>query len=64
MTSFDWAVSSLLLRLVIKLFSMYAGCVYNQNVGEMIQQTKGLKLAREEAFAAGLFRVFICQKTI
>ncbi|KAL7531160.1 hypothetical protein ACHAXR_003876 [Thalassiosira sp. AJA248-18] len=39
------------------------GCVYNQNVGEMIQQTKGLKIAKEEAFAAGLFRAYTCQKT-
>ncbi|KAL9190446.1 hypothetical protein ACHAXT_007657 [Thalassiosira profunda] len=38
------------------------GCVYNQNVGEMIRQTRGLELVEEEAFAAGLFRSFVCQK--
>eukprot|EP01082_Thalassiosira_pseudonana_P015365 g14540.t1 g14540 contig9:2097633-2098684(+) len=38
------------------------GCLYNQNVGEMIQQTNGLKLVKEEAFAAGLFRSFVCEK--
>mmetsp|Transcript_13117 Transcript_13117/g.31903 ORF Transcript_13117/g.31903 Transcript_13117/m.31903 type:complete len:293 (-) Transcript_13117:400-1278(-) len=38
------------------------GCLYNQNVGEMIQQTKGLRLEKEVAFAAGLFRSFACQK--
>jgi len=38
------------------------GCIYNQNVGEMIRQTKGLQITKEEAFAAGLFRSFTCQK--
>jgi len=38
------------------------GCLYNQDVGKMIQQTDGLKLLREEAYAAGLFRSFICEK--
>jgi len=38
------------------------GCIYNQNVGEMIKQTKGLQIVAEEAFAAGLFRSFACQK--
>lgn len=38
------------------------GCLYNQNVGEMIQQTNGLQLEKEVAFAAGLFRSFTCQK--
>ena len=38
------------------------GCLYNQNVGEMIQQTDRLELMREEAFAGGLFRSFTCRK--
>lgn len=38
------------------------GCLYNQNVGEMIKQTNGLKLVKEVAFAAGLFRSFVCNK--
>ncbi len=38
------------------------GCVYNQNVREMIQQTNGLQLAMEVEFAAGFFRSFVCQK--
>ena len=38
------------------------GCLYNQDVGKMIQQTDGLKLLREEAYTAGLFRSFICEK--
>jgi methyltransferase OMS1 len=40
------------------------GCLYNQDVGKMIQRTPGLKTLREEAYAAGLFRSFVCQKTI
>ena len=39
------------------------GCVYNQNVGEMINRSKGLRLEKEESFAAGLFRSFICTKS-
>ena len=38
------------------------GCLYNQNVGEMIQQTDRLELMKEEAFAGGLFRSFTCRK--
>ena len=38
------------------------GCIYNQNVGEMIRQTKGLQITKEEAFAAGLFWSFTCRK--
>ncbi|KAL3806961.1 hypothetical protein ACHAXA_011378 [Cyclostephanos tholiformis] len=38
------------------------GCLYNQDVGRMIRQTEGLRLIREETFAAGFFRSFICQK--
>mmetsp|Transcript_20976 Transcript_20976/g.44900 ORF Transcript_20976/g.44900 Transcript_20976/m.44900 type:complete len:318 (+) Transcript_20976:99-1052(+) len=38
------------------------GCIYNQNVGDMIRRTKGLQITKEEAFAAGLFRSFTCQK--
>jgi len=36
------------------------GCVYNQNVRAIIEATPGLKVEREEAFAAGLFRSFEC----
>jgi methyltransferase OMS1 len=39
------------------------GCLYNQNVGNMILNTQGLELLREESYAAGLFRSFICKKT-
>jgi hypothetical protein len=38
------------------------GCVYNQNVREMIQQTNGLHLVKEDEFAAGFFRSFVGQK--
>ncbi|KAL3792409.1 hypothetical protein HJC23_001527 [Cyclotella cryptica] len=40
------------------------GCLYNQNVGEMIQQTESLRLLKEDACAAGLFRSFVCEKSI
>lgn len=39
------------------------GCVYNQNVGEMINKSKGMRLETEESFAAGLFRSFVCTKS-
>lgn len=39
------------------------GCVYNQNVGEMINKSKGMRLEKEERFAAGLFRSFVCTKS-
>eukprot|EP00574_Skeletonema_japonicum_P006806 CAMPEP_0201719462 /NCGR_PEP_ID=MMETSP0593-20130828/4652_1 /ASSEMBLY_ACC=CAM_ASM_000672 /TAXON_ID=267983 /ORGANISM="Skeletonema japonicum, Strain CCMP2506" /LENGTH=310 /DNA_ID=CAMNT_0048209901 /DNA_START=57 /DNA_END=989 /DNA_ORIENTATION=+ len=39
------------------------GCVYNQNVGEMISRSKGMRLEKEESFAAGLFRSFVCTKS-
>ena len=38
------------------------GCVYNQNVSQMISRTKGLRLEKEDSFAAGLFRSFVCTK--
>lgn len=37
------------------------GCLYNQDVGKMIRETKELQLVKEEAFAGGVFRSFICQ---
>ena len=37
------------------------GCLYNQDVGKMIRETKGLQLVKEEAFAGGVFRSFICR---
>ncbi len=39
------------------------GCLYNQNVGEMIQQTESLRLLKEDVYAAGLFRSFVCEKS-
>ncbi len=39
------------------------GCVYNQNVGEMISRSNGMHLEKEESFAAGLFRSFVCTKS-
>jgi hypothetical protein len=38
------------------------GCLYNQDVGKMIQKNSGLMLLQEDAYAAGLFRSFICEK--
>lgn len=38
------------------------GCLYNQNVGEMIKRTEGVRLLQEDAYAAGLFRSFVCEK--
>ena len=38
------------------------GCVYNQNVSQMISGTKGMRLEKEDSFAAGLFRSFECTK--
>ena len=35
------------------------GCVYNQNVRAMIEKS-GLRVVEEEAYAAGLFRAFVC----
>ena len=37
------------------------GCLYNQDVGKMIRETKELQLVKEEAFAKGVFRSFVCQ---
>jgi ubiquinone/menaquinone biosynthesis C-methylase UbiE len=36
------------------------GCVYNQDVGAMIRDTKGMKIEQEELYAVGLFRAFRC----
>ena len=38
------------------------GCVYNQDVTGMIQRTPGLTVETEDAFAAGLFRSYVCAK--
>jgi len=38
------------------------GCVYNQDVTEMLKHTKSLRVVKEEAFAAGLFRSFEVDK--
>ena len=39
------------------------GCVYNQDVTNMLKATQGLEIMHEEAFAAGLFRSFEVAKT-
>ena len=38
------------------------GCVYNQDVTDMIQKTPGLTIEKEDAYAAGLFRSYVCLK--
>lgn len=35
------------------------GCVYNQDVGSLIRAS-GMKIEREDLYAAGLFRAFRC----
>lgn len=40
------------------------GCIYNQNIEEMILQTKGLIIDNEQLYAAGLFRSYECSKKI
>jgi methyltransferase OMS1 len=39
------------------------GCVSNQNVSAFIRGIDGLQLEKEEEFASGLFRSFICVKS-
>ena len=36
------------------------GCVYNQDVTEMIQSTDKLRILEEKSYAAGLYRSFVC----
>jgi methyltransferase OMS1 len=36
------------------------GCVYNQDVGALIRGTGRLVIKKEQSFAAGLFRSFVC----
>eukprot|EP00558_Chaetoceros_sp_UNC1202_P014562 CAMPEP_0197236230 /NCGR_PEP_ID=MMETSP1429-20130617/3417_1 /TAXON_ID=49237 /ORGANISM="Chaetoceros sp., Strain UNC1202" /LENGTH=293 /DNA_ID=CAMNT_0042694985 /DNA_START=324 /DNA_END=1205 /DNA_ORIENTATION=+ len=38
------------------------GCVSNQDVTSFITKTNGLEVIREEEFAAGVFRSFICRR--
>ena len=38
------------------------GCVYNQNVVQLINSIGTLEIKAEEAYAAGLFRSFECAK--
>jgi methyltransferase OMS1, mitochondrial len=40
------------------------GCVYNQNLEEIILQTKGLNIENEQLYAAGLFRSYVCSKRV
>lgn len=39
------------------------GCLYNQDVGRMIQRSESLMLLQEETYAVGLFRSFVCEKS-
>ena len=36
------------------------GCVYNQDVTSMIQNTPNLRIEKEELYSAGLFRAYTC----
>jgi methyltransferase OMS1, mitochondrial len=36
------------------------GCVYNQNVSELIRSSGALEIEREDQYAAGLFRSYVC----
>lgn len=36
------------------------GCIYNQDVAEMIQSTGKLQIMEEKSYAAGLYRSFVC----
>lgn len=40
------------------------GCVYNQNVREMILQAHTLNIENEQLYMAGLFRSFVCTKKV
>lgn len=37
------------------------GCLYNQNVGQMIRESGTLKVVDEVSYVAGLFRFYKCQ---
>ncbi|KAG7341884.1 methyltransferase domain containing protein [Nitzschia inconspicua] len=37
------------------------GCVYNQDVSKMIASIRGLQIVREDLYAAGIFRSYMCQ---
>jgi methyltransferase OMS1, mitochondrial len=37
------------------------GCVYNQDVSKMIQDTVGIEVVRKDVYAAGLFAGYTCQ---
>jgi len=37
------------------------GCVYNQDVTKMIQTTSGIEITKENSFASGIFRSYLCQ---
>jgi methyltransferase OMS1, mitochondrial len=40
------------------------GCVSNQDVTSFLKSTEGLDIIKEESFAAGLFRSYVCQRTL
>jgi len=37
------------------------GCLYNQDVTKMIQDTKGIEIVQENSFASGIFRSYLCR---
>ena len=39
------------------------GCLYNQDVTKMIQQTNGVEILKESSFASGIFRSYLCRVT-
>lgn len=40
------------------------GCVSNQNVGEFIRNVDGLEIVDQEEYATGVFRSYICKRTM
>eukprot|EP00977_Amphora_coffeiformis_P021129 scaffold8832_cov139-Amphora_coffeaeformis.AAC.4 len=38
------------------------GCVYNQNVGNMLAETTGLRIRQQQSYATGLFRAFTVER--
>jgi ubiquinone/menaquinone biosynthesis C-methylase UbiE len=40
------------------------GCVYNQDVGALIKNTQGFEIERETSYVAGLFRAYLCVKSM
>lgn len=40
------------------------GCVYNQDVRSLIKNTSGLEIEQETSYVAGLFRAYVCVKSM